>query len=175
MIDNSLEEWRPVKEYEGHYEVSSLGRVRSLKYGKIRILKPHLNNCGRIDVCLHKNGEQRVILVHRIVAFAFPEICGEYFTGADVNHKDENPQNNKAINIEWCDRRYNINYGTRNERVAKKRRKPCGQYRNGVLLRSFTSVKEAEEETGIQRTSIRSCCNKKKYFKTAGGYEWRYI
>ena len=116
-----MEEWKSIPGYEGLYEVSSYGRVRSLDrydrrncFRKGRILKQ--NNDGRgymsIELCL--NSKIKRYLVHRLVAQAFipnPDNLPE------VNHKDENPENNSVTNIEWCNRSYNINYGTRKDKV----------------------------------------------------------
>lgn len=166
MIDNELqEEWRPVKEYEGLYEVSSFGRVRSIRNGHIMKQKVHK---GYLCISLHNKGI-KWHSVHRLVAFAFQDICGEYFAGADVNHKDENTQNNKAINLEFCNRKYNINYGT----GVKRRSKRTGQYKDGVLLKVFESCSLASRETGVNVGNICCCCNGTK--EKAGGFEWRYL
>lgn len=165
------EEWRPVVGFEGLYEVSDWGGVRNVKRG--RLLNPHINQYGRADVCLYKDGKNYVLLVHRLVAFAFPEICGEWFEGAQANHKDEDPLNNIAVNIEWVTCKYNINYGTRTERAIQHRRKPCGQYKDGVLINKYSSLVEAGEKTGIWESSIGMCC--RGSLKMAGGYEWRYL
>lgn len=108
--------WRPVVGYEGLYEVSSYGRVRSLdrydsrnRFRKGRILKLSDNGRGYLIVGLHSNNKVKNFLVHRLVAEAFlpnPENLTE------VNHKDEDKSNNCVDNLEWCNRNYNINYGT---------------------------------------------------------------
>ena len=122
-----MEEWKSIPGYEGLYEVSSYGRVRSLDrydrrncFRKGRILKQ--NNDGRgymsIELCL--NSKIKRYLVHRLVAQAFipnPDNLPE------VNHKDENPENNSVTNIEWCNRSYNINYGTRKDKVRESQLK----------------------------------------------------
>ena len=108
--------WCPIRGYEGIYEVSDQGRVKSIGYGKERILRPVRNNNGYLLVGLRKNREQKWYLVHRLVAQAFipnPDNLPQ------VNHKDENKTNNSVQNLEWCDRKYNCNYGTRNQRISK--------------------------------------------------------
>lgn len=110
-----MEIWRPIKEYEGLYEVSNLGRVRSLDRfvrhpkgglklckGKIKQLPPPHKNTGYILASLYKNGRGLTTSVHRLVAFAFPEICGKYFDGAVVDHLDTVRHNNRAENLRWC-------------------------------------------------------------------------
>ena len=114
------EEWRPVVGYEGLYEVSSYGRVRSLDWfivdslgykrlHKGKVLSPAKDKNGYLKVNLHCNGKHNIIRVHRLVAQAFipnPDNLPQ------VNHKDENPSNDNVDNLEWCDQKYNINFGT---------------------------------------------------------------
>ena len=113
--------WKPKKDYEGLYEVSNLGRVKSLGNGKSinskeGILKPGKIKQGYLQVTLCKNRKQKRFLVHRLVAEAFlPNPENLPF----INHKDEDKTNNSVDNLEYCTREYNNNYGTRNERVAK--------------------------------------------------------
>lgn len=130
-----MEEWRSIKGFEGYYEVSNLGRVRSLdryvtcnngvnvynRFKKGVILKTGVKGGGYLFVGLHKDGCKTIEpSVHRLVAEAFipnPENLPE------VNHKDENKTNNSVDNLEWCTRAYNTNYGTRGERYATTRKK----------------------------------------------------
>lgn len=182
------EVWRPVVGYEGLYEVSNFGRVRRLvKYVKSRwgnyrripeiIMKTRIDSRGYVKVGLVKNNVQRPWGVHQLVARAFPEICGEWFEGCVVNHKDENPLNNVATNLEHCTQEHNVNYGTGNIKRSLSQSKACGQYKDGVLIKTFVSSKQAYKETGIWWTNINRCCGGKDEFKrkTAGGYEWRYL
>ena len=125
MADGEI--WAAVLGYEGLYEVSNLGRVRSLPHtvkhfcglreSLGRILNPVVTGLWYFAVDLCKNGRRKKVLVHRLVADAF--IPGK-FDGAQVNHKDENKANNRYDNLEWCSAKYNNNYGTRNERVSAK-------------------------------------------------------
>ena len=124
---NSEEIWRPVVGYEGLYEVSSLGRVRSLdKYDSInrfcegRILKLSSDRLGYLRAQLYSNSKRKSFLVHRLVAQAFipnPDNLPQ------VNHIDENPSNDNVENLEWCDGKYNVNYGTRIDRIRDIRLK----------------------------------------------------
>ena len=112
---NIIEQWKPVKGFEGLYEISNLGRVKSLKYGKERIMKPGKNGNGYFQVALRRDGKEKRLLVHRLVAEAFipnPEGFNQ------INHKDEVKINNCVENIEWASRSYNINFGSRNEKVS---------------------------------------------------------
>ena len=141
MID-IIEEWRPVVGYEGLYEVSNIGRVRSLdRYvkgkgksyflHKGRVLSPGIKTEGYLIVRL----QRRMFYVHRLVTEAFlpnPDNLPE------VNHKDEDKTNNRVENLEWCDHKYNMNYGTRNIRAKET------AIKNGYWtgLRSGLSKKE---------------------------------
>lgn len=121
------EVWKPVKNYEGLYEVSSFGRVKSLsrymnhKSGgksllKERILRQAINKKGYMCVALCKNCHQNSFLVHRLVAEAFipnPDNLPQ------VNHRNEIKTDNSILNLEWCDNEYNCNYGRHNEKLAK--------------------------------------------------------
>lgn len=133
-----METWKQVVGYEGLYEVSNLGRVRSLdreivaerggkpfRYKmKGRIIAPQERKHGYLSVCLYgkesKNGRFHQVSVHRIVAEAFIPNPNGY---SEVNHIDENKQNNSLSNLEWCDHIYNTNYGTAQKRKAEKKYK----------------------------------------------------
>ena len=114
-----MEEWKSIPGYEGIYEVSNLGRVRSVERcdrfnRKIvsKILKPNYVS-GYLRVGMYKNKTFKYYLIHRLVAQAFlpnPDNLPQ------VNHKDEDKSNNRVDNLEWCDRSYNMNYGTVQQR-----------------------------------------------------------
>ncbi len=123
--------WKDVKGYEGIYQVSNLGEVRSLDryithkdgrkiFYKGKKLKPSLAGIGYEYVLLAKNGKNKNTYIHRLVALHFVD---GYFEGAEVNHKDENKQNNIWTNLEWCDSKYNNNYGTKKERGSESLKK----------------------------------------------------
>lgn len=111
------DEWRPVKGWEGYYEVNREGEIRSTRksgYYFTILLKPVDNQKGYKVVHLSRPGCSRMVFVHRAVAYAF---LGEPPEGKTfINHKDENPANNHIDNLEWCDAKYNCNYGTGNQR-----------------------------------------------------------
>ena len=107
-----MEEWRAVPDYEGLYEVSNKGNVRNVR--RNTLLRLQKTNNGYIQVWLYKNGIRTGLRVHRLVAKAFllnPENLTE------VNHKDEDKTNNNVDNLEWCNRKYNVNYGSRKDKV----------------------------------------------------------
>lgn len=107
-IELNNEQWRDIDGYDGAYQVSDLGRVRSLKFGKTRVMRTTTNLCGYLSVGLSKDGKQKLFLVHRLVAQAF--VANDNILNNEVNHIDECKQNNRVSNLEWCDRRYNNTY-----------------------------------------------------------------
>ena len=109
-----MEEWKKIPGYEGLYEVSNMGNVRNVRRNKLLRLSKTNNRYIRVSLC--KNGIKTGLTVHRLVAEAFlpnPDNLPE------VNHKDEDKTNNRVENLEWCDHKYNMNYGTRNIRAKE--------------------------------------------------------
>ena len=169
------ETWKPITCTDNvKYEVSSEGNVRILKTG--RILKPFYNTSGyaTVDLTSANNDKTKKTykLVHRLVAQAFIPNNDQYKTL--INHKDENPRNNSVANLEWCTYKYNANYGTRNDRVAKSNSKPIQQLdmKTRLIIATYSSIKEAGLSTGICQSDISRTARGK--YKTAGGYGWRY-
>ena len=162
--------WKDKKDYEGHYQVSNFGRVKSIKFGKEIILKQKQCMDGYYYVNLSKNGIVKNYYVHRLVAEAFlpnPDNLPQ------VNHKDECKTNNVVTNLEWCSAQYNNTYGTRNERSTKSRQIPIIQYTlDGKFVREWLSAKQAEIEGGFNQENICMCCRgKRKYHHN---FIWRY-
>lgn len=178
-LNNLNEEWRDIKDYEGFYQVSNYGRVKSLdrydylgRFKKEHIMREDISNNKYHRVMLSKNGITERYLVHRLVAFAFPEICGEWFEGAICNHKDENPENNYAWNIELCDYSYNNTYNKKSIKIGKKRSKPVLQYSlKGELIKEWDSV-NSTKQFGYIPAHVSSCCRFVR--RTHKGYIWRY-
>lgn len=118
--------WKDIKNYEGLYQVSNLGRIKSLDrldiYGRRvhgRILKPGKDHQGYLGIGLCKEGIRKSKRIHRLVAETFIPNPNKYL---EVNHKDEDKENNAINNLEWCDRKYNGNYGTIKERIGNSNR-----------------------------------------------------
>lgn len=168
-----MEDWRDIKGYEGQYEVSSLGRVRSLNFnreGRCQLLKFEMTKWGYLRVVLHKDGKAKHYSVHRLVAEAF---LANPLGLTEVNHLDECKTNNAVANLEWCSAKDNSNHGTRNTRIAAAQSKPIKQLsKDGVLVAVWPSSMEAWRQTGIYQSDICKCCNGKH--RTAGGFKWQY-
>lgn len=171
------EYWKPVLGYEGLYEVSNWGRVKSMNYnhtGKERIMKLVPNKAGYLYVVLYKNGKVKTFRVHRLVAEAFlpnPDNLPE------VNHKDENKLNNNVNNLEWCSAKYNSNFGTRNKRIIAKntngkRSKKVYQYTlDGQFVREWKSTAECGRN-GFNQGAVAACCRGE--LKTHKGFIFKY-
>lgn len=170
----------------GLYEVSNFGRVRSVERNIIRsdgrtrkwkskILYLHHRKKRHtytvITVGLSKHSRRVTHEVHRLVAEAFIDNPNDL---PCVNHKDENPENNKLSNLEWCTRNYNYFYGTATER--RKNNQPSKSViqfdKNNYFLNKYSSIHEAERITGVKHYNIITVCKGKR--KTAGGFIWKY-
>ena len=173
--------WKDIKGFEGIYQVSNLGRVRSLprqtnnQFGKKeKILKPQLVR-GYYIVCLHKNSIRKFYYVHRLVYEAFN---GQIPKGLQVNHLDERPINNALSNLNLMTPKENTNYGTgiqrgHNKQINGKCSKPVLQFDlNDNLVKEYPSIKQAERDTGFANQHISACCKGK--LKQAYGYIWKY-
>ena len=190
MIKIMVEEiWRTAiingETYE-NYQVSNLGRLMSLNYGrtgKPKLLTPVENKYGYMVVLLYKDGKRKMFRLHRVVAETFLENPDNL---PQVNHKDEDKTNNfvgtpkndyKDGNLEWCTCEYNQNFGSRNERISKtktngKTSKKVLQFsKSGEFIREWESTRECERN-GFDHSFVSDCCRGK--YKSAYGYIWRY-
>lgn len=177
--------WKDIEGYEGLYQVSNFGNVYSFLTKKK--LKPG-NDKGYLKVNLSKQKKVKQFTMHRLVAKAFIPNPNNY---PIINHKDENPSNNHVNNLEWCDYRYNNNYGTMKERISKtlkgknagekhhmygkhhtpeSKRKMSKKLSKKVICLTtgevFNSLQEASKKMKISCSGISECCRNKK--QTAG-------
>lgn len=174
--------WKDVNGYEGLYQVSNLGRVKSLEHlDSIGRKKKEKNMStqevsGYLRVWLSKGDNRKGYLVHRLVAKAFiPNICNK----REVNHKDGNKQNNNANNLEWVTSSENQLHAYKSglDKPSIKRRndyrsKPVIQILNGKIINEFPSAMEAQRQTGFKQGTISNCCRGNQ--KIAYGFVWKY-
>ena len=175
-------EWKDVKGYEGLYMVSNKGEVKSLPrivhiksrgtesetFRRGVLLKSDINNSGREQVRLYREGRVQICLVHRLVAMAF---IPNPLNLPQINHKDENPLNNRVDNLEWCTAQYNGSYGTRPSKFMHR----VSQYTlQGEKVASYKSLEDAAKAVGCHYTQISHCCSEEGKEKTAKGFIWKY-
>lgn len=173
--------WKDIEGYEGKYQISNLGNVKSIfrvvKSGvkhtttriyEEKIMKQSLNRKGYCIISLYSNNGLKNNIVHRLVANAF---IPNPHNLPQVNHKDENKLNNTVENLEWCDAKYNNNYGSRNLKHSKsKSEKIIQKDLNGKFIKEWESATEVERQLGYDASSIRKCCLNKA--KTAYKFLW---
>lgn len=171
MKENNIQEiWKDIPGYEGQYQASNFGRIRSLKYNKVRILKPSRDGSGYYMVILYQNNVKKNASVHRLVWLAFNGAIPE---GLQINHKDEVKTNNSLVNLELVTRKENINYGTHNKRASEKHCKRIQMLdENNNTLKAFNSLKEAAQFLNKSYVNISRCLN--GYSKSAYGYKWKF-
>ena len=191
--------WKDIKGYEGLYQVSTMGRIRSIdrfvnsregrqKPIKGKLIKIFRNRGGYLQVNLWRNMKYKTYLVHRLVATTY---IPNPLNLSQINHIDEDKENNRIENLEWCDAQYNNNYGTKPERISEKR-KGMTMPRHAVLvskrkrskhiiqmdldgneIMGWLSGHDCERETGYDQGLIGSVCNGK--YRQAYGYRWKYV
>lgn len=168
--------WKDIRGYEGIFQVSNTGKVKSLERidrlgRKIqeKILTTKVNKNGYVIVHLKHNGRKRTYFVHRLVAIAF---LG-YEENMDVNHIDGNKENNCLDNLEWVTRKENMDHAWKNGLNKRRKPKKVAQYKNDKLIAVFDSAYDAERKTQIYASHICSCCHGRR--KSAGGFNWKYV
>lgn len=179
------EKWLPIPGYEGLYDVSSMGRVRSYPTKRRSWVKEYYGykkQGGYMWVALYKDGNVKEFSVHRLVGKLFVHNPNEN-EFRFINHKDEDKTNNKASNLEWCDASYNNTYGSRIERTqlshikrnSCRARKRIAQYtKDGVFVAEYPSIRAANIGVGrsIKSTSIIQSITHRDNQEYAYGYKW---
>lgn len=175
-----MEIWKDIKGYEGLYQVSNQGRVKSLErrcktktYTRRvpeKIRSQSLDNYGYPIVSLSKDHKHKTLAVHRLVAEAFIPNPNNFAT---VNHKDEDKTNNDVSNLEWCTVQYNNEYGTRVERGIKAQQRPILQCDlEGNVIKEWPGIGATERANGYSSGLISRVCNGKRL--TAYGFKWKF-
>lgn len=177
--------WKDIGGYEGMYQVSSFGRVKSLerksqntkRHIKEHFIKQFDDTNGYLRFSMFKNKKKVTLSIHRIVAETFIPNPNNY---PCVNHKDGNKQNNCIENLEWCTYKYNTEhawktglakpkyngYGVRAERII--------QYNlENIPIAIYMSCRMASKINNISYKNISECVRGKS--KTAGGYKWKFL
>ena len=176
-----MEIWKDIEGYEGLYQVSNEGNVKSLARYHVRndrILKQSHDKDGYNIVCLTKDNLKKWFRVHRLVAKAFIPNPNNYQV---INHKDENPKNNSVENLEWCTIQYNNDYGSRNGNFSKK----VYQYTiDNKLICIYDKMSHAANAINGGSSNIGRACNGGFFDKTRNrwhsmtkykGYRWSYV
>ena len=156
--------FKQIKDFP-RYLISENGEIWDSK--KERFINQSINNLGYVLVSLSNGIKFYVKRVHRLVAEAFIPNPNNW---PEVNHKDENKTNNYYLNLEWCTREYNNNYGTHNQKISKALSKKVYCVETGEI---YDSVTLASKATGVNRTGISKVITGKRI--TAGGFHWKYV
>lgn len=189
-----LEIFKNIEGYEGKYQYSNLGRVRSLDYYvncrnnhkrlvKGQIMKLRVNPNGYVQITLNSHCKKKCFNIHSLVAKGF---LPNPLNLPEVNHKDEDKTNNvvwlnddgsvnvEKSNLEWCSRTYNANYGHRADNYSKTRSKKVCQYTlNNIFIKEWDNAKLASKELKIDRDNIYKAISGKRITQ-AGGFKWKY-
>lgn len=183
------ETWKDIKGYEGLYQVSDRGNVKSLNYkntGKERFLKQNENNWGYLHIQLCINGIKKDYLVHRLICEAF---LSNIENKEQVNHKNGIKNDNRLENLEWCTQNENqkhafdtgLNFGLKGEnhpmfgRLGNDNpnsKAICRYTKKGEYIDEFGGAAEAQRQTGFDSSSIIKCCRGK--LKSTGNFIWKY-
>ena len=178
-MSKNTETWKDIPNY--NYQVSSLGRVKSLPfydanghYHKEKIMTPQFVGKGYLKVVLKKDGISKQFYVHRLVGMMFVD---GYDNSLQINHKDEDKTNNRADNLEWVTSKKNNNYGNHYKKhLASIRTKiPVLMYsKDGKFISEFVSVGEAARFIKGNPSHILDCCNHKPMYHSVKGYVFKY-
>lgn len=161
--------WKLIEE-NPKYEVSDSGEIRNVASG--RFVNQHRDRNGYNTVNLSvRHGKTIYRRVGRLVAAAFiPNPDGL----PQVNHIDEDKTNDSVSNLEWCDCKYNINYGSRTDRAIAHCKKPVIAFKEGKEVARYESASAAARALSLWQGDISACCRGERHYKTVGGFGWAY-
>lgn len=162
-----MEIWRDIQGYEGLYQVSNEGRVRSLRFNRERIFGNGVNSRGYVTCVLRKNGEKIEYTMHRLVAQAFIPNPNNYNAVHHINH---NRSDNRVENLEWMNRGEHQAMHNR-ERETKRVNQIDPMTKE--IISTYLSISDAARQTGFDPSVIGKCCRGVSY-KTYKGYEWEF-
>ena len=178
VMSENIEIWKPVVGYEGLYEVSNLGNVRSLNYNhtnKPKLLKQDLCKNNNLRVTLYNRTKKR-FLVHRIVAEAF---IPNPYNKPEIDHINTIRTDNRVENLRWVTHTENMNNPITHTKSINSKlhytynmKAVIQTSKDGTFIQEYKCTREAERATNIDHRSINKCC--KGIYKTAGGYVWKY-
>jgi len=150
------------------YQINRSGNIKNKVTG--HNIKPRINKDGYYRVILYKNHKIKTMLVHRLVALTFIDNPNKL---PYINHKNEVKTDNRVNNLEWCDAKYNSNYGTAiSRRKIKLYKKVMQKNKKGETIKLWDRIKEAGESLNINVHNISYCCSGK--IPSAGGFVWNY-
>lgn len=178
--------WRDIPEYEGLYQASNMGRIRSVdryvnspyntkSFRKGKVLKPNITRNGYYQICLFKNSKVKKYSVHRLVYEVFN---GQIPENMQVNHINEVKTDNRLSNLNLMTPKENINFGTgiercHNQLINGKCSKPVLQFTlDNIFVKEYPSLMQVYRELGFKHSSIFKCCSGK--YKQAYGFKWQY-
>lgn len=187
MIEEINEEWRDIPGYEGIYKISNTGKVKSLErkvkklYGyktiSEKILKPIKDSRGYLIVNLCKENKMKSMKLHRLVASTFLTNPNNL---PQINHKNEIKEDNRVTNLEYCDARYNTNFGSRNKRagIAISKVNTNNPKRSKAVLcietnQIYPSTMEVQRQFGFNSSDIAKCCRGE--IKSSHKLHWQYV